>query len=311
MRLVTVRPDGGAPGGVGDGGDGGVGIDGGDGGRDRLGVLEGERVVAVEDLLRDGPWTMGRLLDGGPAAVDRVRDALAASGSGMAGRALRDVRLAAPVARPGKIIAVGRNYREHAAEEGAAIAPDPILFTKYPSSIVGPGAPITWRAADSAQVDYEAELAVVIGRRVRDVAERDALDAALGYTCLNDVSARDLQVRDGQWVRAKSLDSFCPIGPWLVTRDELPDPGDLAIRCTVNGEVRQDSRTREMIHGVASLIAFCSRFFTLEPGDVIATGTPGGVGAFRDPPLFLRDGDVVAVSIEGIGTLENACRVLP
>ena len=227
------------------------------------------------------------------------------------GASLADATLLAPIPRPGKIVAVGRNYREHADEEGAAIVADPVLFTKYPSAVVGDGADITWRAGDTGQVDYEAELAVVIGEPARDVPTERALDIVAGYTCLDDVSARDLQVRDGQWVRAKSLDTFCPMGPWLVTRDELPDPTVLTIECRVNGELRQHALTSSLIHGVADLIAFCSRFFTLEPGDVIATGTPGGVGAFRRPPLFLGDGDEVAVTISGIGTLRNRCRVVP
>jgi 2-keto-4-pentenoate hydratase/2-oxohepta-3-ene-1,7-dioic acid hydratase in catechol pathway len=185
-----------------------------------------------------------------------------------------------------------------------------VLFAKFPSSLIGDGADITWRAADTEQVDYEAELAVVIGRRARDVPASMALDHVLGYTCLNDVSARDLQFGDGQWVRGKSLDTFCPVGPWIVTADELADPGALRIRCLVNGEVVQDARTSEMVHGVPELIAFCSRFMTLEPGDVIATGTPGGVGVFRDPPRFLDDGDEVVIDIEGIGRLVNRCRVV-
>ena len=256
-----------------------------------------ERATLIEALLRGD-------VDG---LLGDLRAALAAGDA--EGVRLADIELLAPIARPGKIVAVGRNYREHAAEEGAAPPATPVLFTKYSSSVTGPGSEIRWRAADTSQVDYEAELGVVIGRRTRDVSVEDALDSVFGYTCLNDVSARDMQVQDGQWVRAKSLDTFCPMGPWIVTRDEIPDPGGLAIRCTVNGEVRQDASTAELIHGVAELIAFCSRFFTLEPGDLIATGTPGGVGAFRVPPVFLADGDVVAVSIEGIGTLENRCRV--
>jgi 2-keto-4-pentenoate hydratase/2-oxohepta-3-ene-1,7-dioic acid hydratase in catechol pathway len=162
----------------------------------------------------------------------------------------------------------------------------------------------------TAEVDYEAELAVVIGRRARNVPIDEALDHVLGYSCLNDVSARDLQVSDGQWTRAKSLDTFCPIGPWVVTADAIPDPGALRVRCRVNGEQRQDASTAELVHGVAELIAYCSRSFTLEPGDVIATGTPGGVGAFREPPLFLADGDTVEVEIERVGILTNRCRVV-
>jgi 2-keto-4-pentenoate hydratase/2-oxohepta-3-ene-1,7-dioic acid hydratase in catechol pathway len=277
----------------------------------RLGIVVGpDGAEAVLDAARvdERLRSIEALHDGETdALLAALRAAAAADSSGAV--PLTDVELLAPIARPGKIVAVGRNYREHAAEEGAAIAPDPVLFTKYPSSITGPGTEITWRAADTRQVDYEAELGVIIGRRARDIASEDALGAVLGYTCLNDVSARDLQAQDGQWVRAKSLDTFCPMGPWVVTRDELPDPERLSIRCTVNGEVRQDASTGDMIHGVADLIVFCSRFFTLEPGDVIATGTPGGVGAFREPPVFLADGDVVAVSIEGIGTLENVCQL--
>jgi 2-keto-4-pentenoate hydratase/2-oxohepta-3-ene-1,7-dioic acid hydratase in catechol pathway len=239
-----------------------------------------------------------------------LRGAVEAGDDATARVAIDDADLLAPIARPGKIIAVGRNYREHAAEEGAEAPTTPVLFTKFGSSIVGHGDEIVWRASDSAQVDYEAELAVVIGRTTRDVSIDSALDAVLGYTCLNDVSARDLQFSDGQWVRGKSLDTFCPIGPWIVTADEVPDPQALRISCQVNGETLQDSSTAEMVHGVAELIAFCSRFMTLEPGDVIATGTPAGVGVFRQPPRFLANRDEVAVEIEGIGRLVNRCRVI-
>ena len=277
----------------------------------RLGIVvgpEGAETVVEAASLDERATTLEALLDGDTdALLAALREGAEADIGGAV--ALGDVQLLAPIARPGKIVAVGRNYREHAAEEGATLPQAPVLFTKYSSAVTGPGGEIRWRAADSSEVDYEAELGVVIGRRARDVAVEDALHAVLGYTCLNDVSARDMQVQDGQWVRAKSLDTFCPMGPWVVTRDELPDPGRLSIRCTVNGDLRQEASTAELVHGVAELIAFCSRFFTLEPGDVIATGTPGGVGAFRDPPLFLADGDVVAVTIEGIGTLENRCRV--
>ena len=205
---------------------------------------------------------------------------------------------------------MGRNYHEHAAEEGKTAPADPVVFAKFPNALVGDRADIVWRAADTGQVDYEAELAVVIGRTARDVPVSEALDHVLGYTCLNDVSARDLQFGDGQWVRGKSLDTFCPTGPWIVTRDELPDPGSLRIRCLVNDEILQDAGTSQMVHDVPDLIAFCSRFMTLEPGDIIATGTPGGVGVFREPPRFLRDGDEVVVDIDGVGRLVNRCRVI-
>lgn len=279
-------------------------------GEERLAVAVDEgAAVDVADLLGDGPWTMARLLTDASGALEALRRALDGD-PGAAAQPIASLRLLAPV-RPAKIIAVGRNYREHAAEESAALPTAPLLFAKFPSSVVGDGAAITWSSALTVEVDYEAELAVVIGRRARNVPMDQALDHVLGYSCLNDVSARDLQVSDGQWTRAKSLDTFCPMGPWLVTADEVPDPRALRLRCRVNGEVRQDASTADLVHGVAELIAYCSQSFTLEPGDVVATGTPGGVGAFRDPPVFLADGDVVEVEIDGIGTLRNQCRVMP
>ncbi|MFV2064063.1 MAG: fumarylacetoacetate hydrolase family protein, partial [Chloroflexota bacterium] len=210
--------------------------------------------------------------------------------------------------RPGKVVAVGLNYNDHAAEGGVELPTVPMLFTKFSTAVVGHGATVEWDPELTSQVDYEAELAVVIGRTARHVEEREALDYVLGYTCLNDVSARDLQFSDKQFVRAKSLDTFCPMGPSLVTADELSEPGDLAIRSYVNDEVMQDGHTSDLIFGVAELVAFCSRNFTLEPGDVIATGTPSGVGVFRDPPVLMSDGDVMTIEIEGIGRLTNPCR---
>jgi 2-keto-4-pentenoate hydratase/2-oxohepta-3-ene-1,7-dioic acid hydratase in catechol pathway len=225
------------------------------------------------------------------------------------GRSVAESELLAPVPRPGKVVAIGRNYRDHTAEEGVDAPRDPLIFAKWPSSVVGPDADVRWDPSLTQQVDYEAELAVVIGRTARRVAEADALDHVLGYTCLNDVSARDLQFGDGQWTRGKSLDTFCPMGPALVTADEIPDPQALAIECLVNGRVMQRANTADMYFGVAAIISHCSWAFTLEPGDVIATGTPGGVGIFRDPPVLLADGDVVTVAIEGIGRLQNTCRL--
>lgn len=278
---------------------------------ERLAVVTAvDDIVDVADLLGESGWTMGRLLGEGPAAVERIRVALTAGGTWPT-RPLTGIVPLPPVVRPGKIVAVGRNYADHAAEQGVATADDPILFTKYGSSVVPDGADIVWRAVDTQQVDYEAELAVIIGTAARDVPQDRALDHVLGYACLNDVSARDLQFGDGQWVRGKSLDTFCPFGPWIVTADEIPDPQALRIRCLVNGEVLQDANTSQMLHGVAALIAFCSRFFTLEPGDVIATGTPAGVGVFRKPPRFLDDGDEVIIDIEGVGRLRNRCVVTP
>ena len=282
----------------------------GDGGVDRLAVaISAETVADVTDLLDPGPWTMARLLADVPRNLDRLRAAID-GGMTRAERPIASLRLLPPIPRPGKIIAVGRNYSEHAAEEAVVLPEAPLLFAKLPSALVGDGATVTWSASLAAQVDYEAELAVVIGRTARNVPIEHALEHVFGYSCLNDVSARDLQVRDGQWTRAKSLDTFCPMGPWVVTADEIPDPGALRIRCRVNGEVRQDESTAALVHGIPDLIAYCSESFTLEPGDIIATGTPGGVGVFRDPPIFLEDGDTVEVEIEGIGTLVNRCHVV-
>jgi 5-carboxymethyl-2-hydroxymuconate isomerase len=285
-----------------------------------LGVVVGDGWRAAAELLDGGPRTMGELIARGPDALIHL-GAAAASATNVSSsspaspvaplagvKPLAGTELLAPVPRPGKVVAIGRNYREHADEEGVEPPPAPLVFAKWPSSVVGPGADIRWDPDLTHQVDYEAELAVVIGRRARRVPEAEALDHVLGYTCLNDVSARDIQFGDGQWVRGKSLDTFCPMGPALVTADEIGDPQALAISCRVNDEVLQDSNTSRMYFGVAEIISYVSHSFTLEPGDVIATGTPGGVGVFRDPPRFLGDGDVVTVEIERIGRLANTCR---
>jgi 2,4-didehydro-3-deoxy-L-rhamnonate hydrolase len=212
-----------------------------------------------------------------------------------------------PIERPTKIVCVGLNYRDHAEEQGTELPAAPLLFAKWPNALIGPGEPIVIPRA-SHKVDYEAELGVVIGSRVRNVSVENALEAVRGYLCLNDVSARDLQFSDGQWTRGKSPDTFCPIGPELVSRDEVPDPQALAIRCVLNGQVMQDSTTANMIFTVAEIIAYASATMTFEPGDVIATGTPAGVGVFRDPQVLLRDGDEVTIEIEGLGALTNPVR---
>jgi len=218
--------------------------------------------------------------------------------------ALADARLLAPIARPSKILCVAVNYRDHIEETGAATPDHPIIFAKVPSALTGDGDFIT--AHEIAQgLDYEAELGVVIGRRTSRVSAHDALDYVAGYTAANDVSARNLQVADGQFTRAKSLDTFAPLGPALVSPDEVGDAGTLDITSSVNGELRQKSNTSQLVFGVATLIAFCSEAMTLEPGDLILTGTPGGVGGFSKPPRYLKAGDVVTVTIERIGTLTN------
>ncbi|HZV75310.1 MAG TPA: fumarylacetoacetate hydrolase family protein [Conexibacter sp.] len=207
--------------------------------------------------------------------------------------------------RPGKVIAIGLNYADHVREAAMATPERPLVFTKFTTSIIGDGDAIEIDRSLTQRVDWEVELAVVIGRTMRNVAEQDALGHVFGYTVANDVSARDLQFADGQWVRGKSLDTFCPLGPVVVPAAEIPDPQRLALRTRVNGETVQDSTTAEMVFGVAELLAFCSRSFTLEPGDVVLTGTPWGCGEFMDPPRGLRHGDVVEVEVDGIGTLRN------
>jgi 2-keto-4-pentenoate hydratase/2-oxohepta-3-ene-1,7-dioic acid hydratase in catechol pathway len=208
------------------------------------------------------------------------------------------------ITRPGKIVCVGLNYRDHAAEGGMDLPKAPLLFAKWPNSLIGAGDAIVL-PPEAREVDYEAELGVVIGATARRVAERDALEHVEGYICVNDVSARDLQFGDGQWTRGKSPDSFCPVGPRLVAREEIDDPQALAIRCVVNETTRQDSSTAQMIFSVAEIIAYVSQLITLAPGDLIATGTPAGVGVFQDPKVLLQDGDEVSVAIEGLGTLTN------
>jgi len=209
-----------------------------------------------------------------------------------------------PIDRPGKIICVGLNYRDHAEEQGTALPEAPLLFAKWQNTLVGPGDPIVIPPVVT-KCDYEAELGVVIGAQVRDVSAENALEAVAGYICVNDVSARDLQFADGQWTRGKSPDTFCPVGPALVSRDDIPDPQTLPIRAILNGETVQESTTANMIFGVADVIAYVTRTITLEPGDLIATGTPAGVGAFRDPPLFMKPGDEITIEIDGIGSLTN------
>ena len=209
-----------------------------------------------------------------------------------------------PIERPQKIVCIGLNYSDHAEEQGVDLPDRPLLFAKWPNTLIGPGEPIVIPPITS-KVDYEAELGVVIGSRVHGVSVENALEAVAGYICVNDVSGRDLQFADGQWVRGKSLDTFCPVGPALVPASEIADPQELRIRAILNGEVMQDSTTRNMVFGVAEIVAFVSQAITLEPGDLIATGTPAGVGVFRDPQVFLEPGDEITIEIDGIGALTN------
>jgi 2-keto-4-pentenoate hydratase/2-oxohepta-3-ene-1,7-dioic acid hydratase in catechol pathway len=215
-----------------------------------------------------------------------------------------DARLLAPLS-PGKVVAIGLNYKDHIAETGLATPERPLIFAKFPSSVIGPDAAIRIDPDVTERVDWEVELCAIVGRRMRRVPESEALDHVFGYTVGNDVSARDVQFGDGQWVRGKSLDTFCPLGPCVVTADEIPDPQDVRLKTRVNGETMQDASTAAMVFGVAELLSYCSRSFTLEPGDVLMTGTPWGCGEFMEPKRSLAGGDVVEVKAEGIGVLRN------
>ena len=219
------------------------------------------------------------------------------------------IRLRAPIVNPRKVICLGLNYRDHAEESKATIPTDPVLFSKFASAIIGPDDPILLPSV-SREVDYEAEMACIIGRRGRHISKAHALEYVAGYTAFNDVSARDYQIRKpgGQWLSGKTFDTFAPLGPALVTKDEIPDPHKLDIRCLVNGEVLQSSNTKHLIFSVEDTIAYCSHIFTLEPGDVIATGTPGGIGFARKPQRFLKEGDVAVIEIAGLGALRNPIR---
>lgn len=285
MKLVTYKPDNDGP---------------------QLGVVIGNTVINLNTISNGQlPSDMREFLQIGDSAMSIASDAIVNASGGLG---LDTVKLMTPISNPSKVIAIGLNYMDHVRESGIEMPDLATMFCKYPSSIIGPGDEISWQAGLTEKVDYEAELAVVIGKVARSVAQDDAFDYIAGYTNCNDVSARDLQFMPGdQWLRGKCLDTFCPLGPYLVTRDEIADPHNLSIQCRVNGETRQDSNTSEMIYRIPYLIEYLSKAFTLYPGDVIATGTPHGVGAFRQTPIWLKQGDVVTVEIEGLGQLTNTC----
>jgi 2-keto-4-pentenoate hydratase/2-oxohepta-3-ene-1,7-dioic acid hydratase in catechol pathway len=281
----------------------------------RLGVLLGDVVYDVAKLARAlkesgaGPpsWLLqaNRTQDVINRGESAVRDIEALLTDIQIGTALPlDSIEFLPAVYPSKILAIGRNYVDHAIEGGAAPPEAPLLFNKLTNSLSAHNAPIVLPSI-SVKVDYEAELAVVIGRRAKRVSEAEALEYVFGYTLIDDVSARDLQFGDGQWTRGKGLDTFAPLGPFITTRDEIKDVQALKIQGRLNGEVMQSSNTGKMIFKVAYLVSYLSQGITLEPGDVIATGTPDGVGVFRKPPVLLKAGDVFEVEIEGLGTLRN------
>jgi 5-carboxymethyl-2-hydroxymuconate isomerase len=266
-----------------------------------LAAVIDDRVVPLAGQL-DGIGTLDELIAAGPAAWQRAE---AAAGNGSDSTAFADAELAAPISAPSKIVCVGLNYHDHCEETGVPAPERPLLFAKFPSSLAGPGQPVVWPEGLTDQVDWEAELAVVIGRRLKDAGPDEVMDAIFGYTAANDVSARDLQFSDGQWTRGKSIDTFCPLGPVVVTAGEYGSPHGRALSTRVNGETVQDSSTDRMIFDVPTILSFASRALTLEPGDLVLTGTPAGCGGFRSPPVYLHPGDVVEVEVEGIGLLRN------
>jgi 2-keto-4-pentenoate hydratase/2-oxohepta-3-ene-1,7-dioic acid hydratase in catechol pathway len=275
-------------------------------GRYKVGALiSDDQIIDLTHLVSDKDLTAAEVstcfdLDSG--FLDNAKKVISNTTTGYTD--LADVEVAASVPAPGKIICIGLNYRDHAEESGMAIPTKPVIFSKFSSCIIAPNESIIV-PDESTQTDYEAELAVVIGRRASNVKREDAMNYVFGYANFNDVSARDFQFADAQWQRGKSCDTFAPIGPFVATTDEIPDPQDLSIKFRLNGETMQDSRTKQMIFGIAELIEYLSRYFTLEPGDIIATGTPPGVGFARKPPVFLKNGDVAEVEIEGLGVLSN------
>lgn len=277
-------------------------------GKARLGALVARGVVDLKGAAEaaqvpaEAFESMASFLQGGDAAIFQASKLANTAFSAIA---LTELRLLPPVPRPGKIIAVGLNYRDHAGESGAVELPkSPIIFAKFTTSICGPGEAIVL-PSEEVKADYEAELAVVIGKKGKTIPAANAYQHIAGYMPLNDVSARAWQFGDKQWVRGKSPDTFCPTGPWLTTRDEISDPHSLFIRARLNGTTMQDANTNLLIFQIPQLVEFISASITLEPGDIIATGTPAGVGAFRKPPIFLKAGDVVEVEIEKLGVLAN------
>lgn len=275
----------------------------GESGQERIGAVAGDEIVDLQSADASLPGTVLGVLES-----DALGAVSSAVGSGAGTRTpLEGARLASPIPRPPKIVCVGLNYLDHATEQNVPLPEHPLLFSKATSSVVGPCDDVVL-PSESEQVDYEVELAVVIGKTATAVSEADAYDYVAGYTVANDVSARDIQFRQQQWHQGKSYDTFCPMGPWLVTKDEISDPNALAVKLTLNGTVLQDSNTDNLIFNVPTLVSRISSAMTLVPGDVISTGTPAGVGVFRDPKILLKAGDYMETWVEGIGTLKNHVR---
>lgn len=283
--------------------------------RPTLAIAHGDRLFSCEELLKKAGAKLSeavlqadtRTLCAVPeAGLDALRRIISdeSAFADVPSVAIAEADLLAPISDPSKVICIGLNYRDHCEEQNKPAPERPMLFAKFANTIAGPADDVRI-PANTRELDFEGELGVVIGRRARNVSRAEALDYVFGYMALLDVSARDLQRSDGQWVRAKSQDGFAPCGPCIVTTDEITDPQNLPLRTVVNGEVMQNSNTGNMIFPVDELIAFVSESLTLEPGDIISTGTPAGVGVHRNPQVLLKSGDVVEVTIEGIGSLRN------
>jgi 2-keto-4-pentenoate hydratase/2-oxohepta-3-ene-1,7-dioic acid hydratase in catechol pathway len=270
-------------------------------GATRTGVVVGDEIVDLSTAAPDLPVGMLELLEAGPAAIQRAERAAASASTRIP---LDDAHLLAPVLRPPKILAVGLNYADHVAESGMEQPKHPAIFNKQSTSATGPYDPVHLPRVSRA-LDYEGELAFVIGRRCRHVPRDRASEVIAGYLVANDVSVRDWQFHTPTMTMGKSFDTHCPMGPWITTGDEIGDPHSLGLRTWVNGDLRQDSTTKELIFDCFAIIEYLSKAFTLEPGDVISTGTPSGVGAARKPPQFLAAGDVMRIEIEGLGQIEN------
>ncbi|GAB3278253.1 fumarylacetoacetate hydrolase family protein [Microbacterium lacusdiani] len=271
-------------------------------------LVDGDGAVPVPSLLPDGPRTLEQLIAGGDELLAAVREA-AASGAGDR-ISMDDAAFAPAVLTPPSIMAVGLNYSAHAGELNLKTDDTPTVFTLWPNSLAPHEGTTTWARSLSEAVDYEAELGVIIGRPARDVAEADALDYVFGYTVVNDITARNVQYSESQWCRAKSFDGFTPVGPYVVTADEVPDPQDLHIWTVLDGHTMQDASTGTMVRSVAKLIAHLSHGITLLPGTLISTGSPGGSGYSRTPQVLMRDRSTVTVGIDGIGELTTHCRVI-
>jgi 2-keto-4-pentenoate hydratase/2-oxohepta-3-ene-1,7-dioic acid hydratase in catechol pathway len=270
----------------------------------RAAILAGDHYVDLHATRGDLPASVRELLEGGPALLEAAAEAARRPDAVRLPR--EGARLLAPVPDPPKVICIGLNYRDHAAESGAPIPREPVVFSKFATAVIGPEEAIRLPAV-SSEVDYEAELVLVVGKKGRNIRKAEAMGHLAGYTVGHDVSARDWQLKkDGkQWLMGKTFDTFAPVGPWLVTRDEVADPHALAIRLRLNGETMQDSSTSQMIFRADDLLAYISQVITLQPGDLIFTGTPPGVGGARKPPVYLKGGDRVEVEIDTLGVLRN------